>query len=143
MAVVIRRPSSSYPGIPHGAIAWRVAPVAVIIQFLVSDDVRRQIAGGRRAPLTVVAVFGPSLERVGRRHSPYIVRQLIGARKLCAVARAQRESLASSSDFSFAVADHGPGSPAIRVGIEAIFAFAQDGDRKSTRLNSSHLVISY
>src|ERR1035438_8007114 len=50
------------------AMLYRNPPEA-----LGTDHVRRKIAGGLAARLAVIAVFGPSLEPVGLRHSPYVV----------------------------------------------------------------------
>ena len=128
MAVAVWRPSRIHGGIPDWAIAGRVAPRAVAIQFLVADYAGRQIVGGLAAGLVGVAIFGPRLKPIGLRRILYVVSELIGTRELRAIAGVQGKVLAAAIDIRLAAADHRPGSRGIRVGIEAILATARDGD---------------
>lgn len=65
MSIAVRRPSGVHAiRKPHISVIGHVAPIAVIVQVVITDDVSGYVAGGFGALFAIVAGAAPIIEFV-------------------------------------------------------------------------------
>ena len=65
VSVAVRRPAHGHVvRIPHGAVVAVVLPVAVLVQVLVADHLRRDVLAAARLRVALVALLHPGVESV-------------------------------------------------------------------------------
>ena len=129
MADVVRCPSRvDAVGKPDVAVGRIVAPVAIVVEVLVADDIGRKVVRGARIIVSVIAGFGPSIKVVRTVKLFHIGVKLIGTAECGALAAAEFIALASARGFAIAFANADDGVVSIGADFNAIMTGLEDGE---------------
>jgi hypothetical protein len=123
MAGVVRSPAGFNPvGKPDVAVGAIVAPVAVVIEILVADDIVRQILCRTGVVIAMIASLGPGVEAIGIAEIGHFGIELIGAAKRSALPAVQAKILAVAGGFAFAFANADDRVITVGAGLHAIMS---------------------
>ena len=105
VALVIRRPACfNTVGVPDVAVVRIVAPVAIVIQILIADDIVGQILRRARVVITVIAAVRPVIKLIGSADINYIGVQRVCPAESASLSGVQRVGLAVAGRFASALA---------------------------------------
>ena len=135
MAVAVRRPADCYVRIPDVAVVAFIAPVSVIVQVVVADDVGRDIASGTRILPAVIAVVGPVIELVGIADLFHVGFEGIGAAESGSLSGVDFVGLSVASGFAVSFADRDDSVAAVFAGFHAITSGLVNGERQIRRVD--------
>ena len=132
LAVAVGRPvGADRARVPDGAVLGLVAPIAVLVELLVTDHAARDVARRDRLVFLAVALGHPAVEGVGglnRRHGGGLQ---VAARHRQLLAGTERQRFAVLAVGRAAAAQHRhAGGAGLLVGIETVFARAVDHERE-------------
>ncbi len=106
VARMIRRPPGRHlVGKPDVAVVRIVAPVALIIQVVITDHIARHVLCGTRKIITVIAILGPVIEVIEARNRFDIGVKLVGSAERSSLPGVQIVALPAASGLAFANAD--------------------------------------
>jgi hypothetical protein len=126
---MVRSPSGvDTVGEPDVAVSRIVAPVAVVIEVLVADDIGRKVVRGAGIIVAVIAGFGPCVEVIRTVKLFHIGVGLIRTAKCGALAAAQFVALASARGLAIAFANADDGVVSIAADFDAIMTGLKDGE---------------
>jgi hypothetical protein len=105
MTFVIRRPSRIYTvRKPDVTITGIVAPVSIIIQIFVTNDIMGEIPGRSRSLITLVTIVAPVIELIRSTDIHDFRIQCLGAAERPSLSCMERESLSVAGRLSFPLA---------------------------------------
>ena len=126
---MVRSPSGvDTVGKPDVAVGGIVAPVAIVVEVLVADDIGRKVVRGAGIIVAVIAGFGPSIKVVRTVKLFHIRVKLIGTAECGALTAAEFIALASAHRFSIAFANADDGVVSIGADFDAIVSGLEDGE---------------
>ena len=127
MAFMIRSPAGiDAVGKPDVSVVGIVAPVAVVVEIVIADDVGCEVVRRAGIVMAVVASFRPTIERIGLADLFDIGIERIGAAESAGLSAVQRIGLPVAGGLAFAFADGNDGVAAIFAGINAVVAGLSD-----------------
>jgi len=123
MAGVVRSPASFNPvGKPNVAVGAIVAPVAVVIEILIANDIVREILGRTGIVVAMIAFVRPIVKGIGIVEIGHFGIELIGAAERSALPAVQAKILAVAGGFAFAFANADDRVITVGAGLDAIMS---------------------
>ena len=142
MPFMIGSPSGIHAvGKPDVSVVGIIAPVAVVVEIVVADDVMRQVLRGARVIVAVITGFRPAVKLIGAADLLHVGVERIGAAEGAGLPSMQGVSLAVARRLALAFADGHDGVAAIFGGVEAIVPGLGDREREVWRIDFEIVIV--
>jgi len=126
--------------VPHIAIARIRAPVTVVIQIFITDDIVRDVSRGTRVLVAAVASVAPVIEVVGRTEILEVRIQRIRAAEGGTLAGVERVGLPVASRFPFSFPHADDSIVSVFAGFDPVASGLEDGESLIGRVDLKDIV---
>lgn len=140
VAFTIRRPTRFHVGIPDVPVIAFVAPVAIVVEIVIADDVMRKILRRSRIIVAMVSAVRPAIELIRLADLLYIGIQRIGSAERACLSGVQCVGLTVAGSLSFANANVDNRVSPIFTCFQPITSRLRDGKSKVGRIDLEVIV---